>query len=105
MLHTNDEHFHLHYRYVLECPKCGVIYRSRQFWYGNRDPVENSVRVEIKHVWPGVRLIFITLIEVLYFVFSISLTFYLFLLICQLIFVNRPWCLLACLKPSLVIGK
>jgi len=42
--------------YVLECPKCGVIYRSREFWYGNRDPVENSVRVEIKHVWPGTRL-------------------------------------------------
>ncbi|XP_065661273.1 zinc finger FYVE domain-containing protein 1 [Hydra vulgaris] len=39
--------------YVLECPQCGVIYRSRQYWYGNRDPVENSVRTEIKHVWPG----------------------------------------------------
>jgi len=43
--------------YVLECPECGVIYRSRQYWYGNRDPVENSVRVEIKHVWPGTRLL------------------------------------------------
>lgn len=42
--------------YVLECPECGVIYRSRQFWYGNRDPVENSVRVEIMHCWPGTRL-------------------------------------------------
>lgn len=39
--------------YVLECPECGVIYRSRQFWYGNKDPVENTVRSEIKHVWPG----------------------------------------------------
>lgn len=46
--------FWLFSRYVLECPECGVIYRSRQFWYGNKDPVENSVRVEIKHVWPGV---------------------------------------------------
>ncbi|XP_057316979.1 zinc finger FYVE domain-containing protein 1-like [Hydractinia symbiolongicarpus] len=42
--------------YVLECPECGVIYRSRQYWYGNRDPVENSVRAEIKHCWPGTRL-------------------------------------------------
>jgi len=41
--------------YVLECPKCGVIYRSRQFWYGNGE-VENFVRIEIKHVWPGTRL-------------------------------------------------
>lgn len=41
-------------RYVLECPECGVIYRSRQFWYGNRDPVELAVRAEIRHVWPGV---------------------------------------------------
>lgn len=39
--------------YVLECPDCGVIYRSRKFWYGNKDPVENAVRTEIKHVWPG----------------------------------------------------
>ncbi|XP_077868187.1 zinc finger FYVE domain-containing protein 1-like [Saccoglossus kowalevskii] len=39
--------------YVLECPKCGIIYRSRQYWYGNRDPVETVVRTEIRHVWPG----------------------------------------------------
>lgn len=42
--------------YVLECPECGVIYRSRKFWYGNQDPVENTVRTEIKHVWPGTLL-------------------------------------------------
>lgn len=39
--------------YVLECPHCGIIYRSRQYWYGNRDPVETVVRTEIRHVWPG----------------------------------------------------
>ena len=43
--------------YVLECPECGVIYRSRQFWYGNKDPLENTVRSEIKHVWPGTLLL------------------------------------------------
>lgn len=43
------------FRYVIECPNCGVIYRSRQFWYGNQDPVDTVVRTEIQHVWPGVR--------------------------------------------------
>jgi len=42
--------------YVLECPECGIIYRSRKYWYGNQDPVENTVRTEIKHVWPGTLL-------------------------------------------------
>lgn len=41
-------------RYVIECPNCGVIYRSRQYWYGNQDPVETVVRTEIQHIWPGV---------------------------------------------------
>ncbi|MEQ2178486.1 hypothetical protein GOODEAATRI_014493, partial [Goodea atripinnis] len=40
--------------YVIECPNCGVIYRSRQYWYGNQDPVETVVRTEIQHIWPGV---------------------------------------------------
>lgn len=40
--------------YVLECAKCGVIYRSRQYWYGNQDPINTVVRTEIRHVWPGV---------------------------------------------------
>ncbi|TWW69027.1 zinc finger FYVE domain-containing protein 1 [Takifugu flavidus] len=39
--------------YVIECPNCAVIYRSRQYWYGNQDPVETVVRTEIQHVWPG----------------------------------------------------
>uniref|UniRef100_A0A8C5PY75 Zinc finger FYVE domain-containing protein 1 n=1 Tax=Leptobrachium leishanense TaxID=445787 RepID=A0A8C5PY75_9ANUR len=39
--------------YVIECPTCGVVYRSRQYWFGNQDPVETIVRTEIQHVWPG----------------------------------------------------
>ncbi|XP_041468091.1 zinc finger FYVE domain-containing protein 1-like [Lytechinus variegatus] len=39
--------------FVLECPHCGVIYRSRQYWYGNQEPEMEAVRTEIRHVWPG----------------------------------------------------
>lgn len=39
--------------YVIECPNCGVVYRSRQYWFGNQDPVNTVVRTEIEHVWPG----------------------------------------------------
>ncbi|XP_067831032.1 zinc finger FYVE domain-containing protein 1 isoform X2 [Heptranchias perlo] len=39
--------------YVLECPNCGIIYRSRQYWTGNQDPERTVVRPEIKHVWFG----------------------------------------------------
>ncbi|XP_041132472.1 zinc finger FYVE domain-containing protein 1-like [Polyodon spathula] len=39
--------------YVIECPNCGVIYRSRQYWFGNQDPVDTVVRTEIEHIWPG----------------------------------------------------
>lgn len=44
-------------RYVIECPNCGVVYRSRQYWFGNQDPVDTVVRTEIVHVWPGVRTV------------------------------------------------
>ncbi len=44
------------HRYVLECCNCGIIYRSRQYWYGNQDPEKSVVRTEIRHVWPGVSL-------------------------------------------------
>ncbi|KAL1131288.1 hypothetical protein AAG570_010906 [Ranatra chinensis] len=41
--------------YVIECPNCGEIYRSRQYWYGNSPPDVAAVRTDIHHVWPGVR--------------------------------------------------
>lgn len=47
--------------YILECKFCGVIYRSRQYWYGNKEPTEESVvRTEIQHVWPDVCLPFLS---------------------------------------------
>ncbi|XP_043522178.1 zinc finger FYVE domain-containing protein 1-like isoform X2 [Frieseomelitta varia] len=36
---------------VIECPHCGEIYRSRQYWYGNNNPEDLAVRTEITHVW------------------------------------------------------
>ncbi|CAG9822995.1 unnamed protein product [Phaedon cochleariae] len=39
--------------YVIECPRCGEIYRSRQHWYGNKSPEDVAVRTEVVHVWPG----------------------------------------------------
>ncbi|XP_055380400.1 zinc finger FYVE domain-containing protein 1-like isoform X2 [Condylostylus longicornis] len=38
---------------VIECPNCGEIYRSRQYWYGNKSPEDIAVRSEIVHVWKG----------------------------------------------------
>lgn len=37
--------------YIIECPNCGEIYRSRQYWYGNQNPEDTAVCTEIKHVW------------------------------------------------------
>ncbi|XP_058809762.1 zinc finger FYVE domain-containing protein 1-like [Phymastichus coffea] len=37
--------------YVIECPRCGEIYRSRQHWFGNKNPEDSAVRTEITHVW------------------------------------------------------
>ncbi|KAL7295622.1 hypothetical protein TKK_0010985 [Trichogramma kaykai] len=37
--------------YVIECPHCGEIYRSRQHWFGNKSPEDSAVRSEITHVW------------------------------------------------------
>ena len=50
-------------RYVLECVECGVIYRSRQYWFGNDDPVKTVVRTELRHAWPGVRFDFRVLVN------------------------------------------
>ncbi|XP_036339481.1 zinc finger FYVE domain-containing protein 1-like isoform X2 [Rhagoletis pomonella] len=36
---------------VIDCPSCGEIYRSRQYWFGNKSPEETSVRSIIVHVW------------------------------------------------------
>lgn len=29
---------------VIECPNCGEIHRSRQYWYGNKAPEDFAVR-------------------------------------------------------------
>ncbi|XP_008191766.2 zinc finger FYVE domain-containing protein 1 isoform X2 [Tribolium castaneum] len=39
--------------YVIECPTCGKIYQSREYWYGNKDPKDEAVVIDIVHVWPG----------------------------------------------------
>lgn len=41
--------------YVIECKNCGEIYRSRQHWYGNKNPEDHAVFTEIVHMWPGER--------------------------------------------------
>ncbi|KAI1302391.1 Zinc finger FYVE domain-containing protein 1 [Halotydeus destructor] len=41
--------------YVLECNRCGVIYRSRQYWYGNQEPWD-CVHQEVRHIWEGENL-------------------------------------------------
>ncbi|GAB5572996.1 zinc finger FYVE domain-containing protein 1 isoform X2 [Prionailurus iriomotensis] len=51
--HQYDNRVYTCKRYVIECPNCGVVYRSRQYWFGNQDPVDTVVRTEIVHVWPG----------------------------------------------------
>jgi zinc finger FYVE domain-containing protein 1 len=45
--------FIIYNREVLECPSCGVIYRSRERWYGNKN-MEDIVSIEVRHVWPDV---------------------------------------------------
>ncbi|XP_075232834.1 zinc finger FYVE domain-containing protein 1-like isoform X2 [Lycorma delicatula] len=50
---SNDTSWFSLAKYVIECPNCGEIYRSRQFWYGNNGPEAAAVRPEIQHVWPG----------------------------------------------------
>lgn len=38
---------------VIDCPKCGELFRTRQYWYGNRSPEDFAVQSEIVHVWKG----------------------------------------------------
>ena len=40
----------------MECKQCGVIYRSRKHWYGNKDPEQSAVKTENKHIWTEVRM-------------------------------------------------
>ena len=49
--------------YVIECPHCGEIYRSRQHWFGNKNPEDSAVRSEITHVW--------TLVKIHLYIFSV----------------------------------
>ena len=58
MVFTEISNSHALSRYVLECAECGVIYRSRQYWFGNEDPVRTVVRTELRHAWPGVSFLF-----------------------------------------------
>jgi len=36
--------------YVIDCSRCGVIYKSRQYWYGNNSE-DIVIRKKITHVW------------------------------------------------------
>lgn len=37
--------------YIIDCPNCGEIFRSRQYWYGNKSPENVCVLQETIHVW------------------------------------------------------
>lgn len=39
------------HRYIIECSNCGIIYQSRQHWYGNSVPEHGSIIMENKHLW------------------------------------------------------
>ncbi|KAK6621355.1 hypothetical protein RUM43_011661 [Polyplax serrata] len=44
--------------YSIQCPNCGEIYTSRQYWYGNKAPEDSSsLKSKIIHVWPGSELV------------------------------------------------
>ncbi|KAG5331305.1 ZFYV1 protein, partial [Acromyrmex heyeri] len=36
--------------YIINCPHCGEIYKSRQYWYGN-NAEDIAIRKKITHVW------------------------------------------------------
>lgn len=55
---------------MIECPNCGVVYRSRQYWFGNQDPVDTVVRTEIVHVWPGVRAVLFIILSLVSFSYT-----------------------------------
>ena len=37
------------HRDILECNNCGIIYRSRQFWYGNPEVITGSIQMFVFH--------------------------------------------------------
>ncbi|XP_077302675.1 zinc finger FYVE domain-containing protein 1-like isoform X2 [Arctopsyche grandis] len=39
--------------YELHCPKCGPIYKSKQYWFGNKSPEDTVVHTNYIHVWSG----------------------------------------------------
>ncbi|KAJ3658912.1 hypothetical protein Zmor_010626 [Zophobas morio] len=39
--------------YTIECPRCGKIYQSRSYWFGNKAPEDEAVVVETQHAWQG----------------------------------------------------
>lgn len=41
--------------YIINCPHCGEIYRSRQYWYGNNSE-DVAIRKKITHVWNMVNI-------------------------------------------------
>ena len=50
---TGISYYILYFSDILECNNCGIIYRSRQYWYGNPE-VQKCVHEEVVHVWPEV---------------------------------------------------
>ncbi|CAH1962256.1 unnamed protein product [Acanthoscelides obtectus] len=44
--------------YLIECSRCGIIYQSRKHWYGNKNPEDCAVRIQVVHVWPGDKIYF-----------------------------------------------
>ena len=41
--------------YIINCPHCGEIYKSRQYWYGN-NAEDVAIRKKITHVWNTVKI-------------------------------------------------
>lgn len=41
--------------YTIDCTRCGEIYRSRQYWYGN-NAEDVAIRKKITHVWNMVNI-------------------------------------------------
>ena len=71
---------------MLECGTCGVIYRSRQHWYGNPGP-ESIVMEEVRHIWPEVCLPATSI--------QITICFHIWFLI------DFPMCMFACMDTCM----